>query len=760
MTTDSPVVVLFNSDGYEVNVQPGVAIPAGTSGILASGSDGTNSRFIAVDSSGRVVVVGAGVAGTPAGGVVSVQGVSGGQAIPISGTVTATNASTGATGASPPSQATYIAGLSTTSAPSYTNNQLNALSLTLSGALRVDGSAVTQPVSGTVTANQGGTWNINNISGTISLPTGAATETTLASRLADSTFTTRINTLGQKTMANSTPVVIASDQSAITITGTVAGTGNFTVVQGTASNLRAQTASESATGASPPPSAGLTGGSVTTSAPTYTNGQMSALSLTTAGALRVDGSGVTQPISVASLPLPTGAATEATLATRLADSTFTTRINTLGQKTMANSTPVVFASDQTAIPASQSGSWTVTANAGTGNFATNIAQYGGTNVGAGNAVHVQPGTGATFTVVQTTAANLRAQTGSEATTATATGTVASLTGGAVTTSAPTYTTGQMNPLSLTTAGALRVDGSGVTQPISGTVTVGNLLVVQGNATDNTSNVTSKVPVIAAVATTVAPTYSNGNMVPLSTDTSGNLRVAGTVAATQSGTWTVQPGNTANTTPWLTTISQGGNSAAVKAASTAPVAADPALVVTVSPNSSLVVTNAEYPTFTSIAANITQGNNKSMISLLNGGSSTVIIKVREIHLRNSQITGVTGVAGVFELRRFTGHSAGTVITAVSYDTNDTLNVNVTSRTGATIAGETDLLGRWEWSTDDWRPGTLDQEGLDHTMQSIFPIWKYSTPGKGIVLRPGQGVHVKFATNSTAGSWDLCLVYTQE
>lgn len=29
-----------------------------------------------------------------------------------------------------------------------------------------------------------------------------------------------------------------------------------------------------------------------------------------------------------------------------------------------------------------------------------------------------------------------------------------------------------------------------------------------------------------------------------------LQAGGTVAATQSGTWTVQPGNTANTTPWL------------------------------------------------------------------------------------------------------------------------------------------------------------------------------------------------------------------
>lgn len=42
---------------------------------------------------------------------------------------------------------------------------------------------------------------------------------------------------------------------------------------------------------------------------------------------------------------------------------------------------------------------------------------------------------------------------------------------------------------------------------------------------------------------------------------GNNNV-GDVDAIQSGTWTVQPGNTANTTPWLTTIHQGGNAAVV------------------------------------------------------------------------------------------------------------------------------------------------------------------------------------------------------
>jgi hypothetical protein len=42
---------------------------------------------------------------------------------------------------------------------------------------------------------------------------------------------------------------------------------------------------------------------------------------------------------------------------------------------------------------------------------------------------------------------------------------------------------------------------------------------------------------------------------------------GTFPSTQSGTWTVQPGNTANTTPWLASISQGGNTAIVKAGNT-------------------------------------------------------------------------------------------------------------------------------------------------------------------------------------------------
>lgn len=84
----------------------------------------------------------------------------------------------------------------------------------------ISGSAT---VSGTVAATQSGTWNINNISGTISLPTGAATDTLQTTgNTSLSSINTKTPALGQTTMAGSSPVVIASDQSAILIKGGIA----------------------------------------------------------------------------------------------------------------------------------------------------------------------------------------------------------------------------------------------------------------------------------------------------------------------------------------------------------------------------------------------------------------------------------------------------------------------------------------------------------------------------------------------------------
>lgn len=95
-------------------------------------------------------------------------------------------------------------------------------------------------------------------------------------------------------------VAASQDTSPWVVSGTVtanAGTGTFTVGQATPSNLRAQTSSEANTGTAAPTQGSLIMGNTTTAAPTYTNGTANALSLTTAGGLRVDGSGTTQPVS-------------------------------------------------------------------------------------------------------------------------------------------------------------------------------------------------------------------------------------------------------------------------------------------------------------------------------------------------------------------------------------------------------------------------------------------------------------------------------
>lgn len=99
-------------------------------------------------------------------------------------------------------------------------------------------------------------------------------------------------------------------------------------------------------------------------------------------------------------------------------------------------------------------------------------------------------------------------------------------------------------------------------PDSGTgniTTLGQTVQLQASSTSGVMG-----PLVQGAVTTSAPTYTTGTTNPLSLDTAGNLRVAfggtatvsGTVAATQSGTWTVQPGNTANTTAWLVTGTGG------------------------------------------------------------------------------------------------------------------------------------------------------------------------------------------------------------
>ena len=111
---------------------------------------------------------------------------------------------------------------------------------------------------------------------------------------------------------------------------------------------------------------------------------------------------------------------------------------------------------------------------------------------------------------------------------------------ATTTVAPTNTTGQNNFLSCNTSGGLRVDGSGVTQPVSGTITAnagtGNFTVTQGTGTNLHTVVDS--------GTITSLTQMNGQAIAMGTGarSAGTQRVTiatdDIVPASQSGTWNI------------------------------------------------------------------------------------------------------------------------------------------------------------------------------------------------------------------------------
>lgn len=321
------------------NISGTISLPTGAS--TAANQATANASLASIDSkipanltvnSTLLLVDGSGVT-QPISGSVSVSNFPATQ--PVSGTVAATQSGTW--------NITNVSGTVSLPTGAATEATLSAQSAKLPATLGQKAMAASLAVTiasdqSAVPASQSGTWNITNVSGTVSLPTGAATsanQTTANSSL--SSIDGKLGTLGQKAMTGSAPVVIASDQSAIPISGTV-----------TANN-----ASVSTTGSSVPASATYAGFLGST-------GNLTAGKLTAAQNLLVDGSTVTQPISAASLPLPSGAATSA-LQTTISGQLPAT----LGQKAMAASLAVTLASDQSALPVSQSGTWNITNVSGT-----------------------------------------------------------------------------------------------------------------------------------------------------------------------------------------------------------------------------------------------------------------------------------------------------------------------------------------------------------------------------------------------------------
>lgn len=314
-----------------------------------------------------------GTAGSASTDVITVQGIASGTAQNVSGTVTA-NAGSG----------------------SFTVAQATAgnLNATVVG-------------SGSFTVAQATAASLN---ATVVQATAASLNATvLSSGAVASGATDSGNPVKVGGKYNSTPITLTDGQRG-DLQLNPAGSLNVNIVSGAGSGGTAL--ADNATFTRGTTSETPAGGVVETSAPTLTTGKAGALSLTTAGGLRIDGSGVTQPVSQATAS-SLNAAVVGSIASGSADSGNPVKV---GGK--YNSSPITLTNGQRGdLQLDASGYLEVNIKAGAGSGGTALADN------------------TTFTRGTTSETPI---------------------GGVVETSAPTLTAGNAGAMSLTTLGSLRV----------------------------------------------------------------------------------------------------------------------------------------------------------------------------------------------------------------------------------------------------------------------------------------------------------------
>jgi len=509
---------------------------------------------------GTVTVTGAGSAGVPDPGIITVQGIAGGTPVPVSGIVvvvgpttvegTLTNNALAPAG----NNVGVLPAIANAAAPGWTEGRQVLLSVDLSGGLRSSvtswlGSAAptvgqkamvaslpvvvasdqtTLPVEGKLT-NNGAAPAGNNVGALGAQATAVApvyTEGRQVLLSVDLSGLLRTNvaawfgssapTVGQKAMAASLPVVIASDQSAVTFAGNL--TNNAAVPAGN--------------------NVGVLGALANAAAPTYTEGRQVLLSVDLAGGLR------------SSVTAWFGATTP-----------------TVGQKAMAASLPVVIASDQTTInvqgalsnnalapSTNHVGALTALANAAAPGWTEGREVLLSVDLAGGlrSSVTAWLGSAAPTVGQKAMAASLPVVIASDQTAVVFAGNLTNNSAvpaanhiGALTAvanaAAPTWTEGREVLLSVDLSGRQRIDNSswiGSTAPTVGQKAMAASLpvviasdqtaitaTVSGGLTNNAAApAANNLGVLGALANAAAPTWTEGRQVLLSVDLSGRQRV--------------------------------------------------------------------------------------------------------------------------------------------------------------------------------------------------------------------------------------------
>lgn len=624
----------------------------------------------------------------------------------------------------------------------------NTATVSAGGAVKVDASGSTQPISGTVAVSnfpsiqpvsQSGSWSIgiNNFPATQAVTQSGTWST------------------GRTwTLLNTTDSVnVGNFPASQTINGTVAATQSGAWTTGRTWSLLNTT--DSVNVGNFPATFGVT----QSTSPWVVSGTVTANAGT--GTFLVDGSAHTQPVSGSgnfTVVQPTG-----------------TNLHVVVDS--APSTPVT---------------GTVTANQGTSPWV--VSGTVTSNIGTTNGL-----------ALDTSVNGLQVSQGS-----TTSGQKGGLTLGAVTTAAPSYTTAQTSPLSLTTAGALRTDGSATTQPISGSVSVSNFPATQAvtqstspwvvsgtvaatqsgawttgrtwsllNTTDSVnvgnfpaSQVVSQ-PTAASLNATVV--QSSGANLHVNVDSAPTTTVTGTVAVTQSTSpWVVStaqlpttlgakttanstavniasdqtvpisgsvsvsnfPATTAvtqSTSPWVENVSQFGGSNVVTGVGNSG-AGIPRFTISSDSNITNISGTVSLPTGAATSANQTSGGQKSQI--VDGSNATVgpVTTLSAVnYLPVIQASSSTPGSAIPARATLVAGSDGTNARSISTDTSGNQNVNIVSTTTNNTSTSVNLV-RNDYSSTNVTTAAYVQL-VASTADVINQLYIFDSSGQTLFLAVG-------------------------
>lgn len=624
-----------------------------------------------------------GTAGAASSDVITVQGITSMTPLLVNGSAVTQPISAAALPL-PTGAATSAKQPALGSAGSAASDVLTVQGIASMTPLLVNGSGVTQPISAAA----------------LPLPSGAATAAKQpALGTAGSAATDVITVQG---IASMTPIKV--DASGVSLTVAAPGL---------------ELAQDSATSGQAGP---LIQGAVSTSAPSYTNAKTNPLSLTTAGALRVDASGSTVPISASVLPLPSGAATSAkqpSLGTAGSPST-----DVISVQGVASGTPlsVSFASSQDINIAKISGN---TAASGSG------ASSSGT---------LRVVTSSDSTIAQTASIVPAFTTLQNAATANGNGT--------------SINTGGYGTCSLSITGSL---GGGTTvnfeSSADGGTTWSSILGTQVGTTTSATSTTSTGDWMfscAALSQLRARISSYG---------SGTVTVKGFLSVISNGGGGSGGGGgsvISNLTQVNSNAVATGNGTASSGTQRVAIASDSVISATVSP-----------PTRSTYSAN-TNGTFTPLTSatdmIIFTGSASTTVKILEIQL--SYEVGSTAAANMnrfFLVKRSSANSGGTTTTEtiVSMDSN---NSAATAVMKSYRSGSNPTLGTTVGTLWSGVVSAALMSGFAATLNSAFVIFNAAEYGQPIVLRgTAESICLNNAGSTLAGATPkvgLIIYFTEE